>query len=236
MAANGVIQLIPQSGISTIQSTSSTIASCSTVLALAIGGITSVYLNSALSTNIVIANAVASHNVQLLSMQGVVLGSVTGVTAQVLGAVLPNVGYVLRFTAGAAVLAGVAVYQVQVSQNITNSTYFANGFEPSIVPSSSLSYSFNSYGLITFTFVSYPLTINQVVPLAAANNALQSGTLVETSSDTTVSSSLNFPFIAGSFLNLSVVALKTTLFTGTITYNVNLAGTSAILPISPIAL
>lgn len=236
MSANGVIQLIPQSGVATILSVSSTIAACNTVVALAIGGINSVYLNSVLSTKIVIANAVASHNVQLLSMQGVVLGSVTGVTAQVLGTVLPNVGYVLRFTAGAAVLAGAALYQVQVSQDIVNSTYFANGFEPSIVPSSSLSYSVNSYGAITFTFVNYPLTINQIIPLASANNALQAGTLIETSSDTTVSASLNFPFIAGSFLGLSIVALKTTMFTGTIFYNVSGAGTSAILPISPIAL
>ena len=236
MAANGVIQLTTQCNVSTIQNSTNTSASCATLIALALGGTNSVYLNSFLSTKILIANAVATHSVQLLSMQGVVLGTVTGVTAQVLGTVLPNVGYVLRFTAGAAVLANAVLYQIQVAQDIVNSTYFANGFEPQITPSSSLSYSVNSYGAITFTFVNYPLTINQIIPLALANNALQSGTLVETSSDLTVAASLNFPFVAGSFLGLSIVSLKTTIFTGTISYNVSTAGTSAVLPIAPIAL
>lgn len=236
MAANGVIQLTTQCSIATIQNTSNTTAACNTLVAVASGGVNSVYLNSFLASKILIANAVATHNVQLISMQGVVLGSVTGVTSQVLGTVLPDVGYVLRFTAGAAVLANATLYTIQVSQDIVNSTYFANGYEPSIVPSSSLSYSVNSYGAITFTFVNYPLTINQIIPLAVANNALQAGTLVETSSDATVSASLNFPFVAGSFLGLSIVSLKTTVFTGTIIYNVSGAGTSAVLPISPIAL
>ena len=235
MAANGVIQLTTQCNVSTVSNTSNTTATCSTLVALALGNTNSVYLNSVLATKILIANAVASHSVQLLSMQGVVLGTVTGVTSQVLGSVLPGVGYVLRFTAGAAVLVNTALYSIQVAQDIVNSTYFANGYEPLIVPSSSLSYSVNSYGAITFTFVNYPLTINQIVPLASANNALQAGTLVETSSDPTVSASLNFPFIAGSFLGLSIVALKTTLFTGTIFYNVSTAGTTAVLPIAPIA-
>lgn len=174
----------------------------------------------------------ATSKVELLDLNGNILGTVISTTPSVLGAVTANTKYVIRWTklgpgpGGNDVVVDENLFYLQATVNITNNTFFTNGLTPVINPTSSLSFTVNSYGGITFNFVGYPLSIGQILPLAQANNALTSGTINVTSSDATVFANAAFPFVSGQFVDLSGVALKTTIFTGTVYYNTATAGTS----------
>lgn len=123
-------------------------------------------------------------------------------------------------------LIGDPIGQFFFVEDQTASNWFTNGIESVIISSPSLSVSTNNFGQVTFTFVNYNLTQGAFLPLAVAQNALQSGQISVTSSDQTVYANVAFDFVAGEFLGLTLVPLKTTSFTGTIVYNVVGAGVS----------
>lgn len=238
MSANiGVLVLVPQPNVTFIENSSATDVFVKSVATHAGPSyIASIYIKS-LKTVSLVANCDAIDSiVELIDSNGSSLGLVTGSTPTPLGDLIADRDYFLRYESGAtAIVAGAAIVRLSISEDVINSSFFANGFVPVVSPTSSLSYAFNSYGGLTFTFVSYPLTIGQVVPLATASNALQSGTLNITSSDVTTFSNLALPFVAEQFLNLSVVANKTTIFSGTVYFNCSTAGTSVALAAVPVA-
>lgn len=164
--------------------------------------------------------------VELYDPQGNLIGQQGGTTAAIIGLLQPDVSYVLQFHNAVEKAEGDLIYALGLSKDVTNSAFFENGIVPAVSQSASLNYAFNDFGGLTFTFTAFPLVAGQLLPLATVSNALKDGTLNVVSSDQSVYTTKAFTFVIGEFLNLTMVPLKTTVFTGTIYYNCDTAGTS----------
>lgn len=145
--------------------------------------------------------------------------------------------YYLNFYSTVAIAASTVICTLQGYLAPITTTFFNTGLGiPAEFPSSlPITYSFNSFGAITYTFASCPLVLGGQLFICIADIAISSGTLTVTSSDLTVFTTYNQSFVAGNSIAVVLQANKTTSFTGTIIVSISGLGVLSQINVIPVS-
>jgi hypothetical protein len=92
-------------------------------------------------------------------------------------------------------------------------------------------YSFNQFGALTFTVSNYRTREDETIKLAVCKNAIASGTLTVTSSNTSFFNSYNQSFVIDNSILVSIKSKITGIFTGTIVISITGLGVEIQVPI-----
>lgn len=140
----------------------------------------------------------------------------------------PNDTYIVTVFSTVTVLINTILLNLSGFVTPTVASFFEAGFENQI-PSSltSVTNAIDSFGQVTYTFTNFPCIANTPLNLTIAKFALQSGTVLVTSSNSNVFTSFADPFNVYSSLYIIVRPNITTNFTGTITISINGVGLSS---------
>lgn len=147
---------------------------------------------------------------------GLLYGPINSTSATSVGTLQAGVEYAIQITTTASISAAALVGILELQQTVNFTTIFPNiqivaaPQPPSYVPTS------DPNGNIRCTFTNYPFQIG--VPLVVANTGVATiaTNVIYTSSDTTVLPNENYSCGVGQALQIILVPLKTTSFTGTI--------------------
>lgn len=177
-------------------------------------------LVNATTTNLSLLDS--NGNVIVSTFNSIALANVATVT-------MGNQYYVNVSTAAVTVAAATTFFSLQMQTTFSVSNYFRDGFKTVQPYIPGITSSYDSFGQLTWTFTNVSLTAGQTagLTLGFSGIAIQGGTLSQTSSDTTVFPTVTSDnFLANTAFQFSFQALKTTVFTGTITVTVANVGTS----------